>query len=76
MDPIQVTDNTKFDPKSGNFILTRKSPTQSSTIAVPDKPKSYIFVTESFNIATVKTYNWFQKLMYKLIFKWEIKEVS
>ena len=74
MEPIQVTSNTKFDPKSGNFILARKSATQTNTIAIPESPKSYIFVTESFNIATVKKYNWFQKLMYKLIFKWEIKD--
>lgn len=76
MEPIQVTSNTVLDPKSGNFILTRKSVNQSNTIAIPEKTKSYIFVTENFNIATIKKYNWFQKLMYKLIFKWEIKDVS
>ncbi len=76
MDPIQVTSNTTFDPQSGNFILARKSATQSNTIAIPKSPKSYIFVTEGFNIATTKSYNWFQKLMYRLIFKWEIKEAK
>jgi hypothetical protein len=76
MEPIQVTSNTTFDPKSGHFILARKSVTQSNTIAMPENPKSYIFVTENFNIATTKSYNWFQKLMYKLIFKWEIKEAK
>ena len=44
-------------------------------MTIYNKPtKSRIFITDNMVINSSKHYNWFQKLMYKLLLGWIVEE--
>lgn len=64
----------EFDAKELKGVTIK-----GSTISVPAKPKSILWIGDKYYITSLpsdKHFNWFQKLMWKLCFGVNVKDYS